>query len=209
MEDGHGSHDGGVPNPHTPQQDRLFSNIGHWIEGAIISAAGLSSLRLAMSDDARHDRHQANVLIGAGSVLGVGLVAGSFHHGGPVTFFKADMQQRQHLQMSGLITAAGLLRRAGRAGALLSSVPVGAVGQMFLSHEQHGSDDAAARAKERHDLLGKTILAGAALGALGDLTRWRWIRALAGAAMVGAGAQLLTYREPQGAYERGEGNGHM
>ena len=201
MEDAHGGHGGGVPSPHTPKQERLLSDIGHWIEGAIITAAGLSSLRLAMTDDERHDRHQANVLIGAGSVLGVGLVAGSFHHGGPVTFFKADMQQRQHLQMSGLITVAGVLRRLGRVGPLLSSIPVGVVGQMFLSHEQHGTDEAAARAKERHDLLGKTILTGAVVGALGDVTRWRWARALSGAAMVGAGLQLLTYREPEGAYE--------
>lgn len=203
MTDDHTGHGGGVPNPHTPHQERLLSNIGHWIEGAIIATAGLSSLRLALTDDERHNVHQANVLIGAGSVLGVGLVAGSFHHGGPVTFFKADMQQRQHLQMSGLITVAGLLRRLGRAGGLLSSVPVGLVGQMFLSHEQHGTDEAAARAKKRHDLLGRTIIAGAAIGALGDITRWRFVRALAGAAMVGAGLQLLTYREPEGAYEPG------
>ena len=190
-----------VPNPHTPHQERVLSNIGHWVEGAIVTAAGLSSIRFAMTGDQRHDLHQSNVLIGAGSVLGIGLIAGSLHHGGPAKFFTADMQQRQHLQMSGLITVAGLLRRLGRVGAIASNMLIGGVGQMFLSHEQHGTDEAAARAKRRHDLLGRTIITGAAGGAVGDITRWRWVRAFAGAAMVGAGLQLLFYKEPDGAFE--------
>lgn len=190
-----------VPNPHTPAQERLLSNIGHWIEGAIITTAGISSVRGALFDDRRHEAHQSLVLVGAGSLLGIGLLAGSFHHGGPVTFFRGDMQQREHLKMSGLIAGAGALRRLGRLGALLSDSLVARVGQMFMVHEQHGTDEAAARSKRRHELLGKTIVGAAVASAVGDLTGWRWARAAGGATMIGAGLQLLSYREPEGAYE--------
>lgn len=190
-----------VVNPHSPSEERLLSDLGHWIEGAIITAAGISSVRAAVTGDERHEAHRSAVLIAAGSLLGLGLVAGSFHHGGPAAFFRADAQQREHLEMAGLIAAAGTLRRLGRAGAALSNALVARVGQMFLMHQQHGTDEAAARSKRRHEVLGKTVVAAATAGALGDLTRRRSMRALAGGLMVAAGVQLVTYREPEGAYE--------
>lgn len=103
--------------------------------------------------------------------------------------------------MAGLITTAGIARKGGRIGAAISSALVARVGQMVLFHEQHGTSEAAARAKSKHERLGRTILAGAALQAVGDLSRFRYPRAAGAVLMTAAGLQLLAYREPQGAYD--------
>lgn len=190
-----------VPNPHTPEQDRILSNVGHWIEGATITAAAAALLPRPVGEDERYDLRAARLLLGAGGLLGLGLIAGSFHHGGPRVFFTSDRQQRQHLQMAGLITAAGAARGLGRVGALASNALIARVGQMFLTHEQHGTDKAAAEAKAKHQRLGQTIVAGSALGAVGDLTRARTARRLGALMTMAAGLQLLTYREPEGAFE--------
>jgi hypothetical protein len=145
----------------------------------------------------------SKVLGGAGALLGIGLVAGSFHHGGPVTFFKDDHQQRQHLEMAALLTAGSLATRHGTIGRLVSGVTTARIGQMFLVHEQHGTGLAETKARRRHQRLGKTILAAAATRAVGDLIANRWIRGLGGGLLVASGFQLLTYKEPEGAFERG------
>lgn len=193
---------GHIPNPHTPAQERLLSNIGHWIEGGILSVAGGAMLLDALgSSNDRYENADSALLAGAGSVLGLGLIAGSFHHGGPVTYFKADHQQRQHLQMAGLITGAGMSRRAGTLGRVVASGLVGKVGHMFLTHEQHGTGEAAEIAKAKHQRLGQTILAGAGTIAVGDLFGWKLVGAAGSVLMLAAGLQLLTYKEPEGAYE--------
>jgi hypothetical protein len=190
-----------VQRAHTPEEMRRFSNVGHWIEGAIISGAGGLLLWEAFSGERRAERLASNLLTGAGLLLGIGLVAGSLEHGGPVTFFRADHQQREHLQMSGLLTAGGLARRGGRVGRLASAGATARIGQMFLRHEQHGTGEAAVQAKGRHERLGKTILAGAAAGAIGEALGNKWLRAAAAGLLALSGLQLLAYREPEGAYE--------
>jgi hypothetical protein len=196
-----------IPHPHTPEQERLLSNIGHWVEGGIITAGGALLMRDAFEDRDPYGDHASKVLAGAGAFLGVGLVAGSFHHGGPVTFFRLDRQQRQHLEMAGLLTAGSLASRFRRIGRLLSGASTARIGQMFLVHEQHGTGWAERKAWRRHRRLGKTILAAAATRAVGDLLESRWIRGLGAGLLVASGLQLLTYKEPEGAFERtGDGN---
>lgn len=190
-----------VPNPHSPEQERAYSNVGHGIEGAIITTVGLTLARAALTGDDAHDQHASRFLVAAGALLGAGLVAGSFHHGGPIRFFRADHQQRQHLEMSAWILGAGLARPQGRLGAVVSDALVARVGQMFLTHEQHGTSQAAADAKAKHERLGGTIVAAAAVQTLGDLSKRRALRSVGAALMIAAGLQLLLYREPQGAYE--------
>ena len=189
-----------VPNAHPPHLERRLSNVGHWVEGAIITAAGIAGLRESAVDGGTNIR-RTRLLAGAGILLGAGLVAGSFQHGGPVTFFKADDQQRQHLQMAALLTGASLASERGRLGALAAGAATGLVGRMFLTHEQHGTGDAAAVAQAKHRRLGRTIVAGSAATTVGDLFGRRRIRAAGSALMAAAGLQLLTYREPQGAFE--------
>jgi hypothetical protein len=190
-----------VPNAHSPAQMRTMSNVGHWIEGAIITGAGGLLLYDAVKPDDGSDRLASNLLAGAGSLLGLGLGLGSLEHGGPVAFFSADHQQRQHLQMAALLTAGGLSRRAGRVGRTLAAAATARIGQMFLTHEQHGTGDAAELAKGKHERLGKSILAAAALTAAGEAFNVRGAKAAGAALLLASGAQLIAYREPEGAYE--------
>jgi hypothetical protein len=190
-----------VPHPHTPDQERLFSNIGHWLEGGIITAGGALPMRDAVAASDSYGEVASTVLAGAGALLGVGLVAGSFHHGGPVTFFRLDHQQRQHLEMAALLTAGKLASRSGKIGRLLSGASTARIGQMFLVHEQHGISWPAKKAKRRHERLGRPILAAAATHAAGALFESRLMRALGAGLLVASGLELLTYKEPHGAFE--------
>lgn len=192
---------GHIPHPHTAEQERLFSNLGHWIEGAIITAGGALLLREAVAGSDFYGEVPSKVLAGAGAVLGLGLVGGSFHHGGPALFFRADQQQTEHLKMAALLTSGGLASRFGRFGRVLSGAGIAGIGQMFLSHEQHGTSWAEKRARRKHQRLGKTIVAAAATQTLGDLLENRPIRALGAGLLVASGLQLLTYSEPEGAFE--------
>ena len=141
------------------------------------------------------------MLAGAGWLLGLGLITGSFEHGGPLTFFRADHQQREHLQMAALLAAGGIVRRGGRVGRVAAAGTTARIGQMFLTHEQHGTGEAAREARGQHQRLGKTILAAAATGALGEVMGKRWLRAMAATLLTLSGLQLVAYREPAGAYE--------
>jgi hypothetical protein len=197
-----------VPKAHTAAQMRTMSNVGHWIEGTIISGAGALLLYGAVKPDDRNDQLATSLLTGAGSLLGLGLIGGSLEHGGPVTFFKADHQQRQHLEMAALLTAGGLSRRAGRIGRTLAAAATSRIGQMFLTHEQHGTSEGAELARGKHQRLGKTILAAAALSAVGELLDVRPVKAGGAVLLLASGAQLIAYREPEGAYEEAEAGNH-
>jgi hypothetical protein len=101
-----------VKDAHKPKEIRLMSNIGHWVEGAIMTGSGVLLMREALADRPP-DKLASDLLAGAGALLGIGLVAGSLEHGGPVAFFRTEAQQREHLQMAALLTGGGLARRAG------------------------------------------------------------------------------------------------
>lgn len=195
-------------NPHTPEQEQLLSNIGQWVEGAIITAGGALLLRDAVSDGDGYGEVPSKMLAGAGALLGLGLAAGSFDQDGSVIFFGADHPQREHLQMAALLTAGSLAPRDGKLGRILSGAGLARIGQMFLTHEQHGTSWAERIARRRHQRLGKTILAAAVTHAAGDLLENRWIRGLGAGLMVASGLQLLTYDGPDGAFEPHLTTGH-
>ena len=194
-----------VTNPHTPEEMRRFSNIGHIVEGAVVTLAAAASAIAAMADNEPRARSADRLLISGGGLLGLGLVAASVEHGGPRAFFAADVQQRQHLQMASLLCVAGATKRHGLVGRLTSSCATGAIGWMFLTHEQHGTDEAARIARERHRLLGGTIVAAAGMDALGGVLRKRALGIAAAAGLLAAGLQLGSYREPPEAYEEQSG----
>jgi hypothetical protein len=73
---------------------------------------------------------------------------------------------------------------------------------MFLTHEQHGTGEAAELARGKHERLGKTILAAAAVSAMGELFVAKGAKAAGAALLLASGVQLIVYREPQGAYEK-------
>jgi hypothetical protein len=173
------------PNPHQPDERRLLSNIGHWIEGGVLAVGG----GLALLDAARPDlgwprRWSPRVSVAAGAMLGGGILAGTLHHGGPRRYLRHEHQDREHLQMAAIITAAGLLESRGEppASRLGGAVSLAMIGVMFLRHEQHGTGDA--KAADAFRVPGP----------------WRFGWPLLA---LGVAAQLLTYREPAGAYEAG------
>lgn len=190
-----------VPNAHSPEQMRQLSNIGHLVEGGIIGGAGVVMLLEAATARDAFAEASTKLNVFAGGLLVAGLVAGSFEHGGPMIFFKADAQQREHLEMGSLLVGGGLARRLGKLGSLMSGLATARIGQMFLVHEQHGTGRAARIAKSRHQMLGRTIVGAAAATVAADLSGSRLMRSLSGLSLAAAGGQLLLYREPPGAYE--------
>lgn len=178
-----------------------MSNVGHWVEGGLIAAGGALLLRDALSDGEGSGPNPHTFLATAGGLLALALVGGSFHHGGPATFFKNDAQQREHLQMAALVTAGSLAPRVGPAGDVLSGLATARIGQMFLTHEQHGTNEAARKARAKHQRLGKTILGGALFKTMGELFGNRVARAAGAGLLIVSGVLLLSYREPEGAFE--------
>lgn len=86
-----------VKNPHSPYQMRVMSNVAHVIEGSIISASALAMLMVEWNRSKNRGDLSGALMGGAGGLLGLGLIGGSFGHGGRVEFFRRDHQQRQHL----------------------------------------------------------------------------------------------------------------
>lgn len=204
MSDQHASTSPPYPNPHSARERRLLSNVGHWIEGAVLGASG----GLALADALRPDlgwpgRWSPRLATGAGAVLGVGILAGTFHHGGPRRYLRHEHQDREHLRMAALISAGGAAESyvQTRVGGLGGATALAGVGAMFLTHEQHGTGEALRRSRATHMRLGASLIAAGgtkAASALGVPGPWQYVwPALA----LGVSAQLLAYREPEGAYE--------
>lgn len=112
------------PNPHSPAARRRLSNIGHWVEGAVLGVAST----LSLADAARPDlgwpgRWSSRAAAGAGTVLGGGILVGTLHHGGPRRYLRHESQDREHMEMAALISTGGLIvaaaesRISGLAGA--------------------------------------------------------------------------------------------
>lgn len=192
---------------HTPRQLRLFSDIGHVLEGVLVGVSSVSALRAAVADRQESDRWPV-LTAAAGLVLSGGLLAVSGHHGGPARLFREDPQQRQHFVMGGLITAGAIGEVASRRTSpgplkLLWPASVGAVGWMFLTHAQHGTGEAVVRARRAHRRLGATFVAAAGARLASLLMESRLLAFAWPSALLSAAVQLVVYREPEGAYEAG------
>lgn len=192
------------PNPHSPDERRLLSNIGHWIEGAVLGvSSGLALLDAVRPDLGWPRRWSPRLSMAAGAVLGGGILAGTLHHGGPRRYLRHEHQDREHLQMAAIITAGGLAesRRELPAAGLGGAASLATIGTMFLRHEQHGSDEALDKSLAAHQRLGLSLIAAGAAKA-GEALRlpgpWRFAWPVLA---LGVAGQLLSYREPPGAYE--------
>jgi hypothetical protein len=218
---------------HTPQEMQQISNLAHWIEGALLGAAALVALSQARTQPETQTRARAEPSARAGRVraryawpslvliAGVALLAYLLlpHHGlanarEQWVFIFGDPQQRQHVVVAALAIAGGgaeLLFRAGRvrsaAWQLVWPAAVTAVGLMFATHTQHGTDEAVRRAARTHQVLGVLLVATGVLRvaelAGGDWLAFSWALTLLGASVV-----LAFYREPEGAYQPGAGAPH-
>lgn len=192
------------PNPHAPHERRMLSNIGHWVEGGVLAVSGglalLDAIRPGLGWPARWS---ARFSLGAGLVLGGGILAGTLHHGGPRAYLRHEHQDLEHIKMAGVIAAGALVETrnpAGR-GRLGGAASLAAIGAMFLEHEQHGTGDALEQSLATHRRLGMSLVAAGAAKAADALRLpgpWRLAWPLAALAVA---VQLIAYREPEGAYE--------
>ena len=191
------------PNPHSPEERRLLSNVGHWVEGGVLAASsGLALLDAARPRLAWPGRWSSRSSLAAGALLGGGILTGTLHHGGPRTYLRHEHQDLEHLKMAGVIAAGGLVDSLmGRLGGLGGAASLGTIGAMFLRHEQHGTGEALERSLAAHRRLGMGLMgAGAAKAAhaVGVPGPWGFVWPVLA---LGVAAQLLGYREPEGAYE--------
>ena len=182
----------------------MLSNVGHWVEGAVLGGLGALALLDAAQPGLQWPRRWwPRLATGAGLALGGLILGGSLHHGGPRRYLAHEHQDQEHLRMAGLIAAGGLVeqRVPGRLAGLGPAVSLATIGRMFLTHEQHGTGDARESAERTHRRLGYSLIAAGsarAADACGLPGPWRLVWPCSA---LGVSAQLLVYREPAGAYE--------
>ncbi|GMR09865.1 MAG: hypothetical protein BMS9Abin28_0685 [Anaerolineae bacterium] len=201
--------------PYLAEKMRYWSNLGHWIIGGMLAIVGvLALLEILGVLTGGWVYAWPGVLALAGLVLPLGILShGDEKYGRELVL--ADPQHRQHLIMGGIIFLGGvaeIVALAAGIGFVRYAWPLalGAVGVIFLIHPQHGTDAAAVKAVRIHRILGGTfILAGLArliavvTGAYSGLFGFAWI-----ILVLVAAAQLIFYREPEGAYEAGSHSEH-
>lgn len=192
------------PNPHSPDERRLLSNVGHRVEGGVLAATGALALLGAMRPALGWPgRWAPRLSLAAGALLGGGILAGSLHHGGPRAYLRHEHQDREHVKMAAVIAAGGLVesRDPAGAGAVAGAASLGAIGAMFLTHEQHGTGEALRQSVATHRRLGSSLIAAGAAKAAHAIRLpgpWGIVWPLIA---LGVAAQLIGYSEPEGAYE--------
>ena len=195
---------------HTPDELRRLSNLGHIVEGLLFGSVGILALLDSLGMAAWASIAWPLLIVIAGVLLL--LLLYPFHPLGDWPAIWRDPQQREHTIIAVAIALAGgaeLLRRANANWGYGWPVALLVVGALFLTHAQHGTSAAAAKAVRRHRILGATIIVAgllrvAALAGGGIMFGVLWSLVLLVAAV-----QLFLYREPEGAYETGDGHsGH-
>jgi hypothetical protein len=202
-----------VDMPHASHADAAqrvaYSNFAHRVVGALFGAVGILAALEYLGLLGGFWRYAwPALLIVAGMFVPIFIWAVARKYQIGLRQVLADPQQRQHFALSGLVLASGIaetLRVASVLPSLMGYVWPAAlvlIGYGFISHTQHGTSDAVAKATRAHRLLGFTViladlaralqlLLGEQAGALGLV----WIVLILLAAV-----QFLIYHEPVGAY---------
>lgn len=195
---------------HTPEEQRRLSNLGHILEGLLLGAVGVLALLNSLGLAAWAAMAWPSLTLVAGVAL---LILIYPRH--PVSDWPAiwrDPQQRQHTIMAAAIALAGAAELLPRGSPVWAYVWPGVmfiIGGMFLTHAQHGTSEAAAKAVRQHRILGLTVVAAGLLRSAELITGASLLAILWPLALLAAAAQLILYREPEGAYEAGGGHsGH-
>ena len=187
---------------HTPEEMRQLSNLGHVLEGILFAIVGLIVLLEKLGSFTWASSAWPILILVSGILLLFLLYP--LHPVAEWHLIWRDAQQREHT----IIAFAALI--AGAAELLQSTMPVLTyvwpaalmlIGGLFFFHAQHGTSEAAVKALWQHRALGITLIVAGLL---------RLIEISRGAELAGilwpltlliAAAQLLLYREPEGAYE--------
>ncbi len=192
---------------------RQWSNWGHWAEGGLLGVVGVVAILEAAGALSGGWQYLWPAFLVVAGLLLPAVIFGHGHEdyenlGGRAAVWR-DPQQRQHLVMGGILALGGLAEIAARASDLtilryVWPVGLGVVGLMFFFHTQHGDDEAARKAVTIHRILGGTIVLAAvarlievAIEAEGGFWAYAWAVLL-----LVTSAQLLIYREPEGAYSQ-------
>lgn len=191
----------------------MFSNFAHWFEGGLLGVIVITAiLQVAGYLKFRTAQLIWSILI---------LIAGSFlvpymllHHGldrvdETWQFLMTDPQQLQHFLMGILLMVAGLSELLSVLNVLRSklwqfifpaALPV--IGTLFMIHSRHGTAEAIHESLVFHRYLGTAlILSGVAKAVVviwGD--RYKKIAYIWIFFMLITAGLLVTYREPNGAY---------
>lgn len=190
---------------HTPSEMRRLSNLGHAVEGVLLGGVGVLALAGTLINGA--PGAWPVLLLAAGLVV---LIAIYLRH--PLEDWPAiwnDAQQRQHTLMATALALAGaaeMLRGIGSAFAYVWPGALVVTGALFLAHPQHGTGLGMIRAVWQHRVLGLTAIAAGILRAGEIGTRFGLFGLLWPLLLLAASAQLIMYREPEGAYETGHGD---
>jgi len=193
---------------HTPEEMRRGSNLGHRLEGLLLTAVGVIALLGNLGLAAWASTAWPILILIAGLLLLVLLYPTH-----PLTDWPAiwrDPQQRQHTIMAAAIALAGAsesVRGSNPALAYVWPAALLMIGVLFLTHPQHGTGEAVVRAVRQHRVLGTTAIIAGLLRAAEFGTGTTLFAVLWPLALLGAAAQLLLYREPEGAFEAGGGHG--
>lgn len=194
---------------HTPEELVFYSNVAHWIEGAIFLIVAMVALLQIFGYLKNKLYLWPSLILIAGLFLP--LFAFSHHLGELELAWQAtiyDPQQRQHMFMALLMSIAGfseLMRLKYRESLWKFVLPVvlSIIGVLFLTHPQHGTSDAVLQAALIHKYLGSVLVLSGVFRALEML--WqnknkKWLAYPWLIFLTFAAALLISYREPQGAY---------
>jgi hypothetical protein len=193
---------------HTPEEMRRLSNFAHVIEGVLIAVVGLLALLGNRNTFLWASTAWPILIIIAGAVLLFLLYP--LHPASEWGLIWRDAQQRQHTIIAVAVAIAGvaeLLRSAIPALAYVWPTAIILTGGLFFFHAQHGISAAAARAVHKHRLLGITLIVAGLLNFIEIANGEGFAAILWPIMLLIAAAQLLLYREPEGAYEGGMEHG--
>ena len=196
---------------HTPEEMRRLSNLAHIIEGVLIAIVGLLALLGNVSTFQWASTAWPLLILIAGIILLFLLY--QLHPASERGLIWRDAQQRQHTIIAIAIAVAGVAELLRSSSPLLAYAWPAAIiltGGLFLFHAQHGTSQAAAWAVRQHRALGMMHILAGLLNFVQIVTGARFAAILWPIVVLIAAAQLLLYREPEGAYEVGaEHGGHV
>jgi hypothetical protein len=186
-----------------------YSNFAHTIVGVllfVVSVAAGSEVLGAIRGGWRY--FWPVLLMMAGLFIPVFILWVARRYRVPIARLWADSQQRQHFILSTFLFIGGLAELIRLRGifpslsGLVMPVMLGLIGYLFISHTQHGTAEAVAKAILAHRLLGVTlILAGLMRAIMVASSTASIVVGLAWTLLLLAAAiQLVLYREPEGAY---------
>ncbi|MCI0396626.1 MAG: hypothetical protein L0332_00620 [Chloroflexi bacterium] len=195
-----------MDNAAVARRRAAYSNFAHIVVGLLLGAVALLAALEAFGLVRGGWRYLwPGLLVGAGLFVPLFILWAARRYRRPLAQLLADHQQQQHFLLSGLLFAGGLAEFLSLAGvlpfllALVMPLALILIGLLFIVHEQHGTAGAVARAVLAHRLLGGTLVLAGLARAVAVVLRGTdnlvWVVLLMAAA-----AQLLAYREPEGAY---------